>query len=41
MNEDTRIELLGKLIGQKEISKLLKQKKRDELTENIKLIVNC
>lgn len=36
MNENTRIELIGKLIGQKEILKLLKQKNSDELTENIK-----
>jgi len=35
MNENIKIELIGKLVGQKEISKLLKQKKSDEITENV------
>ena len=35
MNENTKIELLGKLVGQKDILKILKQKKSDEITENV------
>jgi DNA sulfur modification protein DndB len=35
MEQNTIIELLGKLAGQKEISKLLKKKKSDEITENV------
>lgn len=35
MNENTKIELIGKLVGQKEILKLLKQKKSDDITENV------
>ncbi len=36
MEENTRIELLGKLAAQDEINKLLNQKKKDFLTESIK-----
>ena len=36
MNETSRIELLSKLIGQKDILKLLKHKKSAELLENVK-----
>jgi DNA sulfur modification protein DndB len=35
MNENTKIELIGKLVGQKDILKLLKQRKSDEITENV------
>jgi DNA sulfur modification protein DndB len=35
MEENKRIELLGKLAGESEISKLLKQKKNDDIIENI------
>lgn len=35
MNENTKIELLGKLAGESEIKKLLKTKRKDELFENI------
>jgi DNA sulfur modification protein DndB len=35
MEENKRIELLGKLAGENEISKLLKQKKNDDIIENI------
>jgi DNA sulfur modification protein DndB len=35
MNENTKIELLGKLAGESEIKKLLKAKRKDELFENI------
>lgn len=36
MDENKRIELLGKLAGENDISKLLKHKKNDDLIENIK-----
>lgn len=36
MDENTRIELLGKLVGQDEISKKIKQKRDTNLTESIK-----
>ncbi|NBV92204.1 MAG: DGQHR domain-containing protein, partial [Flavobacteriia bacterium] len=35
MNENTKIELLGKLAGENEISKLIKQKRKDSLIESI------
>jgi DNA sulfur modification protein DndB len=35
MNENTKIELLGKLAGENEISKLIKQKRKDNLIESI------
>jgi DNA sulfur modification protein DndB len=35
MNENTKIELIGKLVGQKDILKLLKQRKSDEITVNV------
>lgn len=35
MNENTKIELLGKLIGESEIKKQIKQKRREYLTESI------
>lgn len=37
MNENTRIELLGKLIGENDINKLIKQKRKESLTESINL----
>jgi DNA sulfur modification protein DndB len=38
MNENIKIELLGKLVGEKEINKLIKQKRKDSITESINLI---
>jgi DNA sulfur modification protein DndB len=35
MNENTRIELLGKLVGESEIKKLIKLKRKDSLSESI------
>jgi DNA sulfur modification protein DndB len=39
MNENTRIELLGKLVAESEINKLIKQKRKENLTESINLSV--
>ena len=35
MNDNTRIELLGKLVAESEINKLIKQKRKENLTESI------
>lgn len=35
MNDNTRIELLGKLVAESEINKLIKQKRKESLTESI------
>lgn len=35
MNDNTKIELLGKLVGESEINKLIKQKRKENLTESI------
>lgn len=37
MNENTRIELFGKLVAESEINKLIKQKRKENLTESINL----
>jgi len=37
MNDNTKIELLGKLVGESDINKLIKQKRKEILTESIKL----